>query len=84
MSHLHSQKYRNFREALIKSHLNVVRCFDKLSTGRAHHERNHQITVRPEPVEGLNQKFPNIGAALQAFLPETASLARTLPLCLCS
>ena len=76
MSHLHSQKYRNFREALIKSHLNVVR--------QAHHERNHQITVRGEPVQGPNQRFPNISAALQAFLPETASLERTLSLCLCS
>lgn len=25
---------------------------------RAHHERNQQFTVRPEPVEGFNQRFP--------------------------
>ncbi len=24
---------------------------------QAHHERNQYITVRPEPVEGLNQSF---------------------------
>jgi hypothetical protein len=23
----------------------------------AHHERNQLVTVRPEPVEGLNQRF---------------------------
>jgi len=26
---------------------------------QAHHERNQYITVRPEPVEGLNQSFLN-------------------------
>src|ERR1017187_1600848 len=26
---------------------------------QAHHERNKQLTVRPEPVEGLNQRFPS-------------------------
>jgi type IV pilus assembly protein PilX len=26
---------------------------------QAHHERNKQLTVRPEPVEGLHQGFPN-------------------------
>jgi glycerol-3-phosphate dehydrogenase (NAD(P)+) len=25
---------------------------------QAHHERNQQLTVRPEPVEGFNQRFP--------------------------
>lgn len=25
---------------------------------QAHHERNQLVTVRPEPVEGLNQTFP--------------------------
>jgi hypothetical protein len=24
---------------------------------QAHHERNQYVTVRPEPVEGLNQRF---------------------------
>jgi hypothetical protein len=24
---------------------------------QAHHERNQRVTVRPEPVEGLNQGF---------------------------
>ena len=37
------------KETPIKSNLNVVR--------QAHHERNQQVTVRPEPVEGLNQRF---------------------------
>ena len=27
---------------------------------QAHHERNQQLTVRPEPVEGLDQRFPNM------------------------
>ena len=27
---------------------------------QAHHERNQYITVRPEPVEGLNQSFLNV------------------------
>ena len=26
---------------------------------QAHHERNQTLTVRPEPVEGLNQSFLN-------------------------
>jgi hypothetical protein len=26
---------------------------------QAHHERNQTLTVRPEPVEGFNQQFPN-------------------------
>ncbi len=26
---------------------------------QSHHERNQYITVRPEPVEGLNQRFLN-------------------------
>ncbi len=25
---------------------------------QAHHERNQQLAVHPEPVEGLNQHFP--------------------------
>jgi hypothetical protein len=32
---------------------------------QAHHERNQQLTVRPEPVEGFNQRFPSKN---QAFL----------------
>ena len=40
------------KETPIKSNLNVVR--------QAHHERNQQVTVRPEPVEGLNRRFPKI------------------------
>jgi hypothetical protein len=27
---------------------------------QAHHERNHPITIRPEPVEGLLQRFPKL------------------------
>ena len=37
------------RETSIKFNLNVVR--------QAHHERNQQDTVRPEPVEGLHRNF---------------------------
>jgi hypothetical protein len=40
---------RNFKEALNKWIPFMVR--------QAHHERNQYVTVRPEPVEGLNQKF---------------------------
>jgi hypothetical protein len=29
---------------------------------QAQDERNQYVTVRPEPVEGLNQRFPNGGA----------------------
>ncbi|MBY0483416.1 hypothetical protein [Nitrosomonas sp.] len=39
------------KEALIKLITFMVR--------QAHHERNQYITVRPEPVEGLNQRFLN-------------------------
>jgi hypothetical protein len=38
------------KEALNKSIPLMVR--------QAYHERNQQFTVRPEPVEGLNQCFP--------------------------
>ena len=38
-----------FKETLIKLITFMVR--------QAHHERNQYITVRPEPVEGLNQSF---------------------------
>jgi hypothetical protein len=38
------------REALNKSIPLMVR--------QAHHERNQTLTVRPEPVEGFNQRFP--------------------------
>ena len=37
------------KEALIKLITFMIR--------QAHHERNQYITVRPEPVEGLNQSF---------------------------
>jgi len=37
------------KEVLINSNVAVVR--------QAHHERNQQVTVRPELVEGLNQRF---------------------------
>ena len=37
----------DIKESLIKLITFVVR--------QAHHERNQNITVRPEPVEGLNQ-----------------------------
>jgi hypothetical protein len=39
------------REALNKSISLMVR--------QAHHERNQQVTVHPEPVEGFNQYFPS-------------------------
>ncbi len=41
------------KERLAKSDLNVVR--------QAHHERIQQVTVRPEPVEGLNQRYSSKG-----------------------
>ena len=40
---------RTVREALIKLIAFMVR--------QSHHKRNQYITVRPEPVEGLNQSF---------------------------
>jgi hypothetical protein len=40
----------NSREVLNKSISLMVR--------QAHHERNQTLTVRPEPVEGFNQRFP--------------------------
>ena len=43
---------RGFKETLIKLLTFMVR--------QAHHERNQYITVRPEPVEGLNQNFPKV------------------------
>ena len=39
-------------ETPIKTNLNVVR--------QAHQKRNQQVSVRPEPVEGLNRHFPSI------------------------
>ncbi|MDP1786259.1 hypothetical protein, partial [Nitrosomonas sp.] len=39
----------SIKEALIKLITFMVR--------QAHHERNQYITVRPEPVEGLDQSF---------------------------
>ncbi len=41
---------RSAKEALNKSISFMVR--------QAHHERNQQLAVHPEPVEGLNQRFP--------------------------
>jgi hypothetical protein len=29
-----------------------------LMVRQAHHERNQQLAVRPEPVEGFKQRFP--------------------------
>jgi hypothetical protein len=40
----------NSREVLNKSISLMVR--------QAHHERNQTLTVRPEPVEGFDQRFP--------------------------
>ena len=34
---------------------------------QAHHERNQKVTVRPEPVEGLVQRFPNMMRWLTAL-----------------
>ncbi len=43
---------------------------------QAHHERNQQFTVRPEPVEGFNQRFPSICyAKLYVFTQEIYSSA---------
>ena len=58
----HLQKTNVSNESLNKLIPFMVRPFDKLT---AHHERNQQLTVRPElfdyaqesPVEGLNQRF---------------------------
>ena len=52
------------KETLIKRIPFMVRSFDKLTT---HHERNQHLTVRPEPVEGLNQRFPNITVKIAPF-----------------
>jgi len=42
--------WRTTREALNKSFPFMVR--------QAHHEQNQYVTVHPELVEGLNQRFP--------------------------
>ncbi len=42
---------KSLKETLIKLITFMVR--------QAHHERNQYITVRPKPVEGLNQSFLN-------------------------
>ena len=42
-------KEEDVKEILIKLITFMVR--------QAHHERNQYITVRPEPVEGLNQRL---------------------------
>ena len=41
---------KDVREALNKTIPFMVR--------QAHYERNQTLTVRPEPVEGFNQRFP--------------------------
>ncbi len=50
-----------FKEALIKLITFMVR--------QAHHERNQYITVRGEPVEGLNQSFLKIYFLYILFIP---------------
>ena len=42
------------RISVIKETLNKL---IQLGVRQAHHERNQSLTVRPEPVEGLNQGF---------------------------
>jgi tripartite-type tricarboxylate transporter receptor subunit TctC len=48
---------------------------------QAHHERNQPLTVRPEPVEGLNQRFLNNPTAAGAFIKagRVRALAVTAP-----
>jgi hypothetical protein len=36
---------------------------------QAHHERNQQFTVHPEPVEGLNQRFPKCRTVFALCVP---------------
>lgn len=48
-SQITSANNKMLKEILIKLITSMVR--------QAHHERNQYITVRPEPVEGLNQSF---------------------------
>ena len=50
--HLSAANRTSARELLIKSNLHVVR--------QAHHERNQLVIVRPEPVEGRDQRFPRV------------------------
>ena len=45
--------FKNFNEALIKLIRFMVR--------QAHNERNQLLTIRPELVEGLIQRLPNLG-----------------------
>ncbi len=52
---VHAGLSLNLKETLNKLIPFVVRPFDKLT---AHHERNQQLTVRPELVEGLIQRSP--------------------------
>jgi general secretion pathway protein J len=42
---------------------------------QAHHERNQQLAVRPEPVEGLMQKTPQAGFTLLEILVAMAVFA---------
>ena len=49
---------QSVKESLIKLITFMVR-------QQVHHERNQYITVRPEPVEGLNQSFLNQSGAPQ-------------------
>jgi len=67
-------KWVVFREALNKLIPFMVR--------QAHHERNQQLTVRPEPVEGFNQRILRIKILVLTLanigltnLPMTAALA---------
>ena len=45
---------------------------------QAHHERNQYITVRPEPVEGLNQRFLKLCQSIVAF-PHANQLFLAMP-----
>ena len=51
------QKQPNTKQSLNKLSLFMVRQGSPERSRRAHHERNQTLTVRPEPVEGLDQRL---------------------------
>jgi hypothetical protein len=62
-----STKYRIETKELKKS-ISPKEALNKLipfMVRQAHHERNQPLTVRPEPVEGLIQRFPKQRATLK-------------------
>jgi hypothetical protein len=51
------------KEALNRSISLTPFGFAQESVRQARHERNQQVTVYPEPVEGFNQRFPKNNAS---------------------